>query len=165
VGTWHGRKRGNVLAEAFFTHVRTAIPDAELLMVTQDAPPNPGPGIRVLGRLDDAALADAYRRAWVFCLPSDYEGFGIPYAEALASGTPVVATPNVGARYVLDEGRAGVLVDLPDLGPALVALLGDEERLEQMRTAGRARARDLSLESVVDRYEAIYRGPQTKRFA
>jgi glycosyltransferase involved in cell wall biosynthesis len=165
VGTWHGRKRGAALADAFATEVRPRVPHAELLMVTQDAPPEPGPGVHVLGRLDDAALADAYRRAWIFCLPSNYEGFGIPYAEALASGTPVVATPNLGARYVLDEGRAGALVDLPDLGPALVALLGDEERMEQMRTAGLARARDLSLESVVDRYEAIYRGAQTKRFA
>ena len=89
-------------------------------MVTQDAPADVGPGVEVLGRLDDEALAEAYRRAWVFCLPSDYEGFGIPYAEALASGTPVVATPNVGARYVLDDGRAGVIVDLPELGRALV---------------------------------------------
>ena len=63
-------------------------------MVTQDAPPDPGPGVRVLGRLGAEALADAYRRAWVFCLPSDYEGFGIPYAEALASGTPVALLTN-----------------------------------------------------------------------
>ena len=165
VGTWHGRKRGAALASAFVTEVRAALPEAELLMVTQDAPPDPGPGIQVLGRLDDTALADAYRRAWIFCLPSDYEGFGIPYAEALASGTPVVATPNLGARYVLDDGRAGALVDIPNLGPALVELLGDERRRARMRTAGLARARDLSLETVVDRYEEIYRGAQTKRFA
>jgi glycosyltransferase involved in cell wall biosynthesis len=156
VGTWHGRKRGSALADAFLSHVRRAMPDAELLMVTQDVPTDPGEGIRVLGRLDDEELADAYRRAWVFCLPSDYEGFGIPYAESLASGTPVVATPNVGARYVLDDGHAGVLVDLADLGPALVALLRDEPRRERLRVAGLDRARDLSLTSVVDRYEHLY---------
>ena len=106
----------------------------------------------------DEALADAYRRAWVFCLPSDYEGFGIPYAEALASGTPVVATPNVGARYVLDDGRAGVIVGLPDLGRTLVELLGDGARRDRMRVAGLARAREFALTSVVDQYEAIYSG-------
>jgi hypothetical protein len=56
-------------------------------------------------------------------------------------------------------------VDFPYLGPALVELLGDERRRERMRTAGLARALDLSLERVVDRYEEIYRGAQTKRFA
>jgi glycosyltransferase involved in cell wall biosynthesis len=157
VGTWHGRKRGAALAHAFVTHVRPSLPDAELLMVTRDAPVDPGEGVRVLGRLDDVALAHAYRSAWVFCLPSDYEGFGIPYAEAMASGTPVVATPNIGARYVLDAGRAGALVELEDLGRAIVALLEDQSRRERMRLAGLERARDLSLTSVVDQYEQIYR--------
>jgi glycosyltransferase involved in cell wall biosynthesis len=158
VGTWHGRKRGAALAQAFREEVRPAVPDAELLMVTEDAPADPGPGIRVLGRVDDEDLADAYRRAWVFCLPSDYEGFGIPYAEALASGTPVVATPNAGARYVLDDGRVGALVGLPDLGRTLVELLGDAGRRQSMREAGLARVREFALPTVVDRYEAIYRG-------
>jgi glycosyltransferase involved in cell wall biosynthesis len=162
VGTWHGRKRGAALADAFVTTVRPAVPAAELLMVTQDAPREPGQGVRVLGRLDDEALADAYRRAWVFCLPSAYEGFGIPYAEALASGTPVVATPNLGARYVLDDGRAGELVDLPDIGSALVGLLQDATRQEGMRVAGLTRAHELSLSSVVDQYEEIYLRPSTR---
>jgi phosphatidylinositol alpha-mannosyltransferase len=70
----------------------------------------------------------------------------------------VVATPNVGARYVLDDGRAGVLVELPGIGRALVELLGDSARRERMRAAGLARAREFALSSVVDRYEAIYRG-------
>ena len=56
---------------------------------------------------DDDELVEEYGRAWVFCLPSTYEGFGIPYAEAMAAGLPVLATPNIGARFVTDEGRAG----------------------------------------------------------
>jgi glycosyltransferase involved in cell wall biosynthesis len=130
-------------------------------MVTQDAPSDPGPGIRVLGRLDDAALADAYREAWLFCLPSDYEGFGIPYAEALACGTPVVATPNLGARYVLDDGRTGVLVDLTELGATLAELLTDPDRLAELRDAGAARSRQFTLTRVVDQYEDLYRRTPT----
>ena len=38
-----------------------------------------------------------------------YEGFGVPYIEAMASGTPVVASPNLGAREILEDGRLGVL--------------------------------------------------------
>jgi phosphatidylinositol alpha-mannosyltransferase len=158
VGTWGGRKRGAELARAFTEDVLPAVPDAELWMVTQDAPEEPGESVRVLGRLDDRALEEAYARAWVFCLPSAYEGFGIPYAEALASGLPVVSTPNVGARYVLADGAAGVLTSLDELGTSLTALLLDPEARARLGAAALERSRDFSLGSVVDRYERLYRG-------
>ena len=119
VGTWTGRKRGAQLAEAFVRDVLPVVPDAELRMVTRDAPATLPAGVAALGRLDDDELVAEYGRAWVFCLPSSYEGFGIPYAEAMAAGLPVVATPNIGARYVTDEGRAGVLASLDDVGTAV----------------------------------------------
>lgn len=158
VGTWGGRKRGAALARIFSEEVLPTVPDAELWMVTQDAPAEPGEGVRVLGRLDDRALEEAYARAWVFCLPSAYEGFGVPYAEALASGLPVVATPNVGATYVLAGGAAGVLTSLEELGASLRALLVDPEARARIGDAALERSRVFSLGSVVDRYERLYRG-------
>ncbi|WP_022882130.1 glycosyltransferase family 4 protein [Gryllotalpicola ginsengisoli] len=158
VGTWHNRKRGAELARAFQRDVLPAVPNATLEMVCRDAPRDPGPGIRVLGRVDDDELAAAYQRAWAFCLPSEYEGFGIPYAEAMASGVPVVATPNVGARYVTDDGRAGVLAPLEEIGAKLRELLTDASWRERLRVAGSARAAAFDLAHVADAYEKLYRG-------
>ena len=159
VGTWGGRKRGGQLA-GHFHEVRAAVPDAELRMVTQDAPIQLPAGVTVLGRLSDADLVDEYRKAWVFCLPSTYEGFGIPYAEAMACGAAVVATPNIGARYVTNDGRDGALAAVASLAGTIIGLLSHEERREALREAGLRRAEDFSLRTVASQYEALYRGVQ-----
>ena len=120
-------------------------------------------GVTVLGRLSDDELADEYGRAWLFCLPSSYEGFGIPYAEAMTAGLPLVATPNVGARYVTGEGASGVLVELSELGCALAELLSDGEERERLSRASGARAESFDLRRVADSYEEVYRRTAPRR--
>ncbi len=126
VGTYLRRKRGKLLHEAFTNYVLPRVPSAQLWMVCSDAPP--GKNIQVLGRLSDDELADRYRRAWVFALPSSYEGFGVPYVEAMASGTAVIATENRGAREVLDDGALGIVCQPKSLGAELVGMLVDHDR-------------------------------------
>ena len=126
VGTYLRRKRGKLLHEVFTNYVLPRIPTAQLWMVCSDAPP--GKNIHVLGRLTDDELADRYRRAWVFALPSSYEGFGVPYVEAMASGTAVIATENRGAREVLENGSLGILCQPESLGVELVGMLVDRDR-------------------------------------
>ncbi|WP_127818009.1 glycosyltransferase family 4 protein [Microbacterium sp. CPCC 204701] len=156
VGTWRNRKRGRDLAAAFQRDVLPIHPDARLEMVCRDAPEDPGPGVSVLGELSDADLIAAYQRAWVFCLPSAYEGFGIPYAEAMACGLPVVATPNIGARFVTDHGRAGVLAPLAEIGVAIEKLVADPDRREALAAASASRARSFAMAHVVASYEGLY---------
>ena len=157
VGTWENRKRGKDLARAFERDVLPAMPDARLEMVCRDAPADPGQAIDILGSLTDSELATAYQRAWAFCLPSDYEGFGIPYAEAMTSGLPVVATPNIGARYVTDDGQAGALAPLDQIGTTLRDVLQDADERVRLRAAGLSRAAQFDLRTVVDSYEVLYR--------
>lgn len=155
VGTFAQRKRGRLLLQAFTDRILPVLPDAELWAVAEDFPL--APGVLRLGRISDDALAERYRQAWVFCLPSSYEGLGIPYIEAMASGLPVVATANPGARYVTRNGRDGLLVDDDALGSSLLQLLCDEPARRTLADAGRRRAQELSLAESVDRYEQLYR--------
>jgi glycosyltransferase involved in cell wall biosynthesis len=67
-----------------------AIAGARDASVFQAAQPPPG-DVRLLGYVSDQALADLYRHAACFVLPSLYEGFGLPALEAMANGCPVLA--------------------------------------------------------------------------
>jgi len=155
VGTWEGRKRGRFLYEVFSREVRTRLPDAELWMVSDEG--FSGDGVTWIRRPSDEQLAQLYCRAWAFCLPSTYEGFGIPYIEAMAYGTPVVASPNVGARYVLNGGHTGLIIDDTKLGDALVRILSDAQLRSRLTQAGHTRANDFGWELVLDAHENAYR--------
>lgn len=156
VGTWRQRKRGELLAEAFVRDVLPAHPNAELWMVSSDVPDAYHPAVKALGRVDDATLVRLYQQAWIFCLPSSYEGFGIPYAEAMSCGLPVVATPNIGARYVTDDGAAGVLAEPDELGVTIAKLLGDEAWRQELESKSLERAQQFALSRVVDEYLELY---------
>jgi phosphatidyl-myo-inositol alpha-mannosyltransferase len=154
VGTWGGRKRGSYLADCFAREVRPLHPTAELIMISDRC--DTAPGVRFVAFPSDAALSELYGQSWAFCMPSTYEGFGMPYVEAMAHGLPVVATPNPGARHVLGE-NAGLIVDDPDLGRTLVRLLADPAERARLAKAGRQRSLAFTWDRVIDDHEAAYR--------
>ena len=159
VGTLDGRKRGRWLLEVFARCVSVEVPDAELWMVCEDvdgANVRVPDQVRMFRRIPAEALAELYRKAWVFCLPSTYEGFGVPYIEAMASGTPVVATPNAGALEVLDGGNCGLIVPESELGPALAALLVSRAQRCRVAEAGLRWVTRFRWESVAEQYEHVY---------
>lgn len=161
VGTMHGRKRGAMLLKMFREYIRPAIPDAEFWAVCEE-PIESGEGVVRCGRVSAEKLAELYRRAWVFCLPSTYEGFGVPYIEAMASGTPVVATPNPGAIEVCGGGKWGVIASDEDLANQIRLLLQDEDRRRLLTKMGLDRARHFGWDNVCRAYEEIFAssGPQ-----
>jgi phosphatidylinositol alpha-mannosyltransferase len=86
--------------------------------------------LRFLGQADDAVKASALRSADVYCAPNTGgESFGIVLVEAMAAGTPVVASDLDAFRRVLLDGAAGCLVPVDDsahLAQALIDVLGDD---------------------------------------
>jgi glycosyltransferase involved in cell wall biosynthesis len=153
VGTLDGRKRGRLLLDRFVDEVRPRIPTATLTMVGVDGAAVPGVSYR--SGISTADLAALYRRSWVYASPSAYEGFGLPYLEAMASGTPVLASPNPGSREVLDDGAYGVIAADPDFGSELISLLESAERREDLVRRGLDRASEYSLDRMLDGYENL----------
>ncbi|MEU0051868.1 glycogen synthase [Streptomyces sp. NPDC006309] len=101
-------------------------------------------------------------RAAVFACPSVYEPLGIVNLEAMACGTPVVASRVGGIPEVVDDGRTGLLVDVDDgfesgLAGALDAVLGDPAAARRMGEAGRARAvGEFGWDAVARRTAGLY---------
>jgi glycosyltransferase involved in cell wall biosynthesis len=96
-----------------------------------------------------AELLDRYRRAHVFVHVSLTEGVPAVLIEALASGTPIVATAVGGVGAALDYGRAGILVPPSDLGSLVAALMRIVDDAEY-RNRLVAHGLDLARESTLD---------------
>jgi glycosyltransferase involved in cell wall biosynthesis len=98
--------------------------------------------VTIVGRVAEAELAGWYRRAQIVVSPSLYEGFGLPAAEANASGAPVIATDAGALPEVIADGETGVIVragDAAALAEAIDGLLADPARCRALGEAGRAR--------------------------
>lgn len=93
------------------------------------------------GLLPRSELAERFRKADVFVFPSLWnELFGMPIAEAMSSGIPVVATRVAGVPEVVDDGETGLLVDRGNasaLAEGILRLLQDEGLRQSMGQAGR----------------------------
>jgi phosphatidyl-myo-inositol dimannoside synthase len=79
--------------------------------------------VRFLGAVSQKYLAEAYRMADVFVMPSTGEGFGIVFLEAMASGTPALGLNAAGASDPLADGELGTVVSEDDLPAAIARLL------------------------------------------
>lgn len=112
----------------------------------------PGGVVRALGHVPDDLLPGLYAGAEAFVLPSLHEGFGLTCVEAMAAGTPVVASDR--AALVATVGDAGILVDPEDadaVAHGVLRALGDDA----LRAAGPRRAAHFTWERTVAELDAL----------
>ncbi|NWF56399.1 MAG: glycosyltransferase family 4 protein [Syntrophaceae bacterium] len=113
------------------------------------------------GKLSPEALRREYQKAQLTAVPSLYEGFGLPAAESMACGTPVVATSAGALPEVVGEDGAGILVPPRNpqaLATAILQVLEDGGQRERMAEAGRERVENLfSWRKVAERTVEVYK--------
>jgi glycosyltransferase involved in cell wall biosynthesis len=152
-----------------------ALPGAELWLIGKLLPEMEpyfrryAGSFRHLPERGPAELADAYRRASVFVLPSIHEGFGLVLLEAMASGVPVIATRTTGGPDAVRDGATGFLTspgDVDALKERLTWLYGHPAARREMGDAGRETAlAHFTWDHYGDRVEANLRSLLASRQA
>ncbi len=114
--------------------------------------------VQHLGMVPAGDLPGIYANADLFLMPSHYEGFGLPVLEAMACGTPVIASNQGSLPEVV--GDAGLLVeptDVKQIAAAAERLLMDPELHAELRKKGLQRARTFTWERTARETLAVYR--------
>jgi phosphatidylinositol alpha-mannosyltransferase len=161
------RKGLTVLLEALPELVEL-VPDVRLLVagpgdvddVRAAIPASLRGHVELLGLVSEADKPRVYASGDVYCAPNTHgESFGIVLIEAMATGTPVVASDLEAFRRVLDDGAAGVLVPVGDpaaLATALAELLADAELRKQLAELGRSAVEQYDWSYVTGRIVEVY---------
>lgn len=153
-GYWSGRKRGYFLYDIFVKKILPVMPDAELVMLCNDVPKHDR--VTILQGISDELLAEIYASAWLFCYPSVYEGFGMAYMEAMASGTAIVTSPNTGADDVLQTGEYGVIANDDEFANVVIRLLRNPDERHELEQRGLMRCAKFHIDQVVQQHLAHY---------
>lgn len=153
------RKGLMYLADAFVKNVLSRYPNALLLVAGEGLVPN-HPQVRPLGFIEQDTLPLYYSAADVLAMPTLADNLPYTILEAMACGTPVVASNVGGISEEIDDGVTGYLCrpgDANDLGAALLTLLSSSAQRKMMGEAGRKRVEQLfGMDMFIQRYENLY---------
>lgn len=112
---------------------------------------------RFVGKQQD--MEDIYAIADLFLLPSEYESFGLSALEAMAAGSPVIATEAGGIPEIVTHGTNGFLSEIGDIESMsrnAISLLSSPALLKQFGKAAIEQAKNFDIENIVPQYEKLY---------
>jgi glycosyltransferase involved in cell wall biosynthesis len=138
------RKGGQFLLEAW-ENVVQRVPGAELVVAgpPRDHRKPHATGIVWEGTVDRQRLAQLYREASLFILPSLFEPWGLVFQEAMANALPCIGSSCCAIPEIIEEGQTGRLVPPGDAGAlaeAIAGLLAAPDELQRMGHAAYASA-------------------------
>jgi len=113
--------------------------------------------VKLVGWLEN--VAELYCALDVFVSASHTESFGLVIAEAMASGTAVVATETEGAREIIRAGDTGLLVPIgavENLAAAVSELLQDPIKRARMAAAAQVASAQFGVDRMIEETEKIY---------
>ena len=119
-----------------------------------------------LGAKDQTALPDYYAAAAAVIMPSDYESFGMVALEAMAMGTPVIASNVGGLSYLVKDNETGYHVPVREpqaLATAILNIVHDDDRRYQLGQNAAQLAHQYAWATIADRLLTIFADIRRKR--
>jgi glycosyltransferase involved in cell wall biosynthesis len=116
-----------------------------------------GDRVRMVGALPRSETIEWLRAADAAVLPSDWENFPHTAVEALAAGTPVIATAVGGVPEIIETDANGILIaagDGPALSSAMASVVDDPDLLDSLRTGAQSSAGRYGRDVVFEALEA-----------
>jgi glycosyltransferase involved in cell wall biosynthesis len=168
VGTVEPRKDHSTLIKAF-RKVHEERPDVSLVIVgktgwlAEDIVQEIGSAsenmpVRHLHGISDDLLPALYAGSLALVYPSQYEGFGLPLLEAMASGTAVIASSNPAHTEV--AGNAALFASVgnaDEMAARMMKVASDQDERQRLIEAGTARNAQFTWESAAERHISVYR--------
>ena len=112
-----------------------------------------------LGYLPEEKKIDAFKSSDVFVFPTLYEGFGIVFLEAMASGLPIVTTDSAGNKEIIENNRNGILTGAKnslEIAEAVIKLLESRALRAKISQANKRKVLDYEWKKVAEMYLGIY---------
>lgn len=117
-----------------------------------------GERVQFLGAKDQGVLPLYYAAATAVIMPSEYESFGMVALEAMASGTPVIATETGGLAYLVHDNETGYLIPVHDaaaLAKRIRLLMGNPEKQNLLGRNAYTEAQQYAWSNIADRVLAV----------
>jgi len=114
------------------------------------------PYVLLLGEINEKEKHELLDSTDIFVNPSSYEAFGLAVAEAMAKGIPVISADNPGAKYLLDDGKCGLLYktgDVEELSDKILYLITNSDAGKRIGECCRVRALEFSWERIAESIE------------
>jgi glycosyltransferase involved in cell wall biosynthesis len=155
IGDLGSRKRGDYLVKLFNNDIIKKYPECRLTIVGPEK--CEGKNIRNLSTISERELISEYQKAWIYCMPSSYEGFGVPAIEAMACGTAVVAVDNQGIREIITHNNNGLISDYANLSYSITKVLSNKNLRERLENNGRETVlQKYDIKNIAAKYEELY---------
>lgn len=161
IGGMQGRKRGSLLVRIFQESILPRYPDCTLTIVGPQG--CSGKNIIYKPKLQESELVKQYRRHWIYCQVSSYEGFGVPVLEAMACATAVVAVRNAGAKEIITDGVDGFCCKDSDIAKCIIALIENETLRDCFCCKGLETVKKYDMKKIALTYIQVYQSIQKKR--
>jgi N-acetyl-alpha-D-glucosaminyl L-malate synthase BshA len=149
-----------------FNKIQKEIPSKLLLVGDGPERPMAEELCRELGLCEDTRfvgkqqeMEEIYAIADLFLLPSEYESFGLAALEAMAAGTPVIATNAGGLPEIIENGVNGYLSEIGDvenMSRNAKGILSNDLILQNFSKEARKTAEKFDIHNIVPQYESLY---------